>query len=302
MIRPVRRVRVSRSVAHALWSALAAVLGAALRSDRLTASSDPACRRQRRVARGAARARRPRSTTRRSCSRPRRGSSRHGRGRSRGSASADRRRLPAGPRRGRHRADARARDARRRGVRPGLGGVARPGPAARRTGDPRGAAAQGRRPARRRRSSSRSGGRPFGRGMPRPTPRRTPTQRRRQPIGSPPERLIAAARPSRARRRRIRGSGASGPTRSLARNGFDPETCREVAAMRRRSARGSSPSRRLLGTDAQADAARRQAPRHAASVVPTVDSGPTSATRGRPRRGRRPPGWRRRWCAARAGR
>ena len=50
-----------------------------------------------------------------------------------------------GPRRGRHRAAAGPRHARRRGVRPGLGGVARPGTSARRAGPARRAAPQGRR-------------------------------------------------------------------------------------------------------------------------------------------------------------
>ena len=67
----------------------------------------------------------------------------------RGPAPADAGRLSGRPGRGRHRPADRARDARRRGVRAGLGRVARPGAAARRARHPRRAPHQGRRPGRR---------------------------------------------------------------------------------------------------------------------------------------------------------
>ena len=139
--------------------------------------------------------------------------------RRRGPAAADRRRLPGRPRRGRHRAAARARDARRRGVRAGLGRVARPGPAARRACHPPGARAQGRRPRARSTSSSRSVARPQ-RDADSDDERRDLAGPGRRGAPARPQRARSLARVADPRQRRQRAYAL------LARNGFDPEVCR----------------------------------------------------------------------------
>ena len=120
--------------------------------------------------------------------------------------------------------DARARDARRRGVRPRLGRVARSGAATRRTGDPPGARAQGRRPRPRSTSSSASGAR-------RPPGSRS---RRRGGRGHAPdqaaaERLLRAT-PAASRASRTPASAASAPTRCSPATASIPRSAATVAA------------------------------------------------------------------------
>ena len=155
-----------------------------------------------------------------------------------GPPAADRGRLQARPRRGRDHAPARPRPPRRRGVRPSLGRIARPGAAARRTGDPPGARPEGRRPvtvdlvlasvARPRPAS------PDDDGVVVSADR------------AAAERLLARnarslARVADPRQRRQRAYAL------LARNGFDPEVCRSVAAIGRcRTDEVADPERRRL--------------------------------------------------------
>ena len=168
----------------------------------------------------------------------------------RGPPPADVGGLPARARRRRHRPAARARHARRRGVRARLGRVARPGPAARRAGDPPGARAQGHRPGDRRRGPRRSTRRRGDRSTRTRWPSRS-TGPRRAPDRQARTGARARRRPAAARQRAYA---------LLARNGFDPETCREVAA------------------------------RAAAEPSDLDDRRSPSAPRGTPRRSRRPPG------------
>ena len=157
------------------------------------------------------------STTRRSCSRPRRGSSRRARG---PSAEVRRRLTRAGYRPelvdGAIARLRRARDARRRGVRAGVGRVARPGPAARRAGAPPGAVAQGHRPGDRRRGPRRRDG-PTG-----PTVDADEVAR----LGRPGRRRAPARASTRGRSARVADprQRRQRAYALLARNGFDPET------------------------------------------------------------------------------